>query len=60
MVMLIVISFLLLPNLSSGCILCPNRIPPYPKPLDQFRIPSIQKLLDTSETIVALCQNNSR
>lgn len=43
-----------------SCVLCPLKIPPKPKPLDQFRIPSIQKIIDTSDTITRLCQNSSR
>lgn len=42
------------------CLLCPLHIPARPKPLDQFRVPSIQKLIRTSETIEWLCQNGSR
>uniref|UniRef100_A0AC34Q5X8 Nose resistant-to-fluoxetine protein N-terminal domain-containing protein n=1 Tax=Panagrolaimus sp. JU765 TaxID=591449 RepID=A0AC34Q5X8_9BILA len=44
---------------SQGCLLCPQRIPPRPKPLDQFRLPSIEKLLDTTSAIQELCNNES-
>ncbi|CAD5221660.1 unnamed protein product [Bursaphelenchus xylophilus] len=43
-----------------GCVLCPFRIPPYPRPLDQFRIPSIEKILDASDSVVTLCRNSTR
>lgn len=44
----------------ASCVSCPLKIPPKPKPLDQFRIPSIQKIIDTSDVITRLCQNSSR
>ncbi|CAD5215712.1 unnamed protein product [Bursaphelenchus okinawaensis] len=58
--MKVITVLLVVTQLGSGCVLCPFRIPPYPRPLDQFRVPSIEKLLDTSDYIVTLCQNNSR
>lgn len=42
-----------------SCLLCPLRIPPKPKPLDQFRLPSIQKILETKEAIQQLCYDTS-
>nr|CAD2199582.1 unnamed protein product [Meloidogyne enterolobii] len=59
---LFLFAFLLLyiPSNSYCCLLCPLHIPARPKPLDQFRVPSIQKLIRTSETIEWLCQNGSR
>lgn len=49
-----------LPALSLCCLLCPLHIPARPKPLDQFRLPSIQKLVQTAETFEWLCQNGSK
>ncbi|KAI3409910.1 hypothetical protein GPALN_006283 [Globodera pallida] len=45
---------------SSACLLCPLHIPPRPKPLDQFRLPSIQKMVHTADTFEWLCQNGSK
>lgn len=51
---------LCLPTIVFGCLLCPLHVPARPKPLDQFRLPSIQKLVRTAETFELLCQNSSR
>ncbi|KAL3068429.1 hypothetical protein niasHT_030720 [Heterodera trifolii] len=45
---------------SSACLLCPLHIPARPKPLDQFRLPSIQKIVHTADTFEWLCQNGSK
>ncbi|KAI1729179.1 nose resistant to fluoxetine protein 6 [Ditylenchus destructor] len=39
----------------NSCLLCPLRIPLRPKPLDQFRLPSIQKIIETADSITRLC-----
>uniref|UniRef100_A0A7E4V1X0 NRF domain-containing protein n=1 Tax=Panagrellus redivivus TaxID=6233 RepID=A0A7E4V1X0_PANRE len=51
--------FLTLICLGSATLLIPSHIPPRPKPLDQFRLPSIKKLLDTTSAIRQLCNNQS-
>lgn len=42
-----------------GCVLCPLHIPARPRPLNQFRLPSIQKILDTADAIHYLCENRT-
>uniref|UniRef100_A0A915CTC2 Nose resistant-to-fluoxetine protein N-terminal domain-containing protein n=1 Tax=Ditylenchus dipsaci TaxID=166011 RepID=A0A915CTC2_9BILA len=44
---------------SWACLLCPLKIPTRPKPLDQFRLPSIQKIIDTADSITGLCHNDT-
>jgi hypothetical protein len=46
-------------SLSYCCLLCARRIPPRPKPLDQFRLPSIKKILETKDAIQQLCGNGA-
>lgn len=45
---------------AAPCLLCPYRTPPFPKPLDQFRLPSLEKLMHTSGSVAALCRNGTR
>ncbi|KAI6241539.1 Nose resistant to fluoxetine protein 6 [Aphelenchoides fujianensis] len=56
------LSILLLfcPLLASSCFLCPYRIPPMPKPLDQIQLPSAEKIIGMSNGLVQLCENKTR
>uniref|UniRef100_A0AC35TMK9 NRF domain-containing protein n=1 Tax=Rhabditophanes sp. KR3021 TaxID=114890 RepID=A0AC35TMK9_9BILA len=42
-----------------GCTLCHKHIPPVPKPLDEFRLPSIEFLLKSKDTIIQFCNDTS-
>lgn len=46
-------------SISYCCLLCARRIPARPKPLDQFRLPSIKKILETKDAIQQLCGNGA-
>ncbi|KAI6187919.1 Nose resistant to fluoxetine protein 6 [Aphelenchoides besseyi] len=52
--------FSLLLNFAGGCLLCPYRIPPMPKPLDQIQLPSAEKIVEMSNGLVQLCENKTR
>ncbi|KAI6176961.1 Nose resistant to fluoxetine protein 6 [Aphelenchoides bicaudatus] len=53
-----VLTFTLICQLD-GCILCPYRIPPKPKPLDQMQIPSAEKIIEMLNGLVNLCENKT-
>ncbi|TKR68380.1 hypothetical protein L596_024370 [Steinernema carpocapsae] len=40
---------------ASGCVLCPFRLPPRPRPIDQFRLPSIENAMHASDRAPHLC-----
>ncbi|KAK0417621.1 hypothetical protein QR680_013115 [Steinernema hermaphroditum] len=54
---LLVLGFLA--AVASGCVLCPFRLPPRPRPIDQFRLPSIENAMHASDRAPHLC-NMSR